>query len=167
VQDSAERGKLAGGRLTLYGVGRNVTWTTTNGRAGVVRITRAHKRLFSPKTPATGTLHIAGQRGCEELAFRLSKPRYSAARRTVSYRAKSVAKGSSAARAAAAAPRSLGSASLSVVPHASLAPTVTGGNQCVAGPALDSGVHLRAEQAHAHDRSRHHSLDPEVVTSGW
>jgi hypothetical protein len=79
---SASSGELAGGRLTLHGVGRNVTWTTTGGRAGVARITRAHKRLFSPKTPATGTLHVAGQRGGEELAFRLSKPQRSSAGHT-------------------------------------------------------------------------------------
>src|SRR4051794_40959511 len=60
---SAARGRVAGGRPTLPGVGRKVRWTATNGRVGVARITRAHKRLFSPKTPATGTLHIAGQRG--------------------------------------------------------------------------------------------------------
>jgi hypothetical protein len=129
---SADSGKLAGGRLTLHGVGRNVTWTTTSGRVGVARITRAHKRLFLPKKPATGTLHIAGQRGGEELAFRLSKPRYSARRRTVSYRAKSLVKRTAEASAAAAAPRRFGAASLSVVPHSSLA-SGDRGHDCVTG----------------------------------
>ena len=129
---SARSGELAGGRLTLHGVGRNVTWTTTGGRAGVARIARAHKRLFSPKKPATGTLHIAGQRGGKELAFRLSKPRYSATRRTVSYRAKPLAKRTAAASAAAAAPRRFGAASLSVVPHSSVAGGDNGGNDCFA-----------------------------------
>jgi hypothetical protein len=131
---SAASGKLAGGRLTLYGVGPNVTWTTTGGHAGVARVTRAHKQLFSPKTPATGTLHIAGHRGGDELAFTLSDPRYNAARRTVSYRAKPIAKRIATASAAtAAAPRSFGSASLSVLPHATVASGSLGGNDCEAG----------------------------------
>jgi hypothetical protein len=135
---SARSGELAGGRLTLHGVGRNVTWTTSGGRVGVVRITRAHKRLFSPETPATGTLHIAGQRGGDELAFRLSKPRYNAARATVSYRAKPLAKrtvAASAARsfAAAGGARRFGPASLSVVPHSAVAGGDNGGNDCQAG----------------------------------
>ena len=129
---SARSGEFAGGRLTLHGVGRNVTWSTTAGRAGVASITRAHKRLFAPGRPATGTLHIAGQRGGQELAFRLSKPRYSATRRTVSYRAKPLAKRTAAASAAAAAPRRFGAASLSVVPHPSLGSSSNGGNDCAA-----------------------------------
>ena len=35
---------------------------------------------------ATGTLHVAGHRGGDELTFKLSRPRYNAARRTVSYK---------------------------------------------------------------------------------
>jgi hypothetical protein len=135
---SARSGELAGGRLTLHGVGRNVTWTTPGGRAGVARITRAHRRLFSRKTPATGTLHIAGQRGGEELVFRLSKPRYSAKRRTGSYRAKPLAKRTATATAAGAAPRRFGAASLSVVPHASLGSGDDGGNDCRAGYINDT-----------------------------
>lgn len=130
---SASAGKLAGGRLTLDGVGANVTWTTSGGRAGVASVRRAHKQLFSAKTPATGTLHVAGQRGGDELAFTLSDPRYNAARRTVSYRAKPLAKRTARASSAAAATRSFGAASLSVVPHASLATGGSGGNDCEAG----------------------------------
>jgi hypothetical protein len=136
---SASSGELVGGRLTLHGVGRRVSWTATDGSVGVARITRAHRRLFSPETPATGTLHIAGQRGGQELALRLSKPHYSAARRTVSYRAKPLAKRTAAASAAATAPRRFGAASLSVVPHHSLGGTSrAGGNNCRAGYINDT-----------------------------
>jgi hypothetical protein len=31
----------------------------TSGRSGVVSVARVHRRLFSPRTPATGTLHVA------------------------------------------------------------------------------------------------------------
>jgi hypothetical protein len=31
----------------------------TNGRSGVVSVARVHRRLFSPRTPATGTLRVA------------------------------------------------------------------------------------------------------------
>jgi hypothetical protein len=129
---SATSGKLAGGRLTLHGVGRSVTWTTTSGSAGVARIRRAHERLFPPGSPATGTLHIGGQSGGEESVFRLSKPRYSAPRHTVSYRAKPLAKRRAAVMAAAAATRRFGTASLSVVPHPSLGSGNNGGNDCQA-----------------------------------
>ncbi len=125
---SARSADLADGRLTLHGVGRKVTWTTTNGDVGVARITRAHNRLFAPRTLATGTLHVAGQRGGEELAFRLSRPRYSAARRTASYRARPLTKRPAAA--AAMADRRFGAASLSVVPHAQVGSGGNGGNVC-------------------------------------
>ncbi len=45
-------------------------------------------RLSRPKLLATGTLHVAGHRGGDELIFKLSKARYDRARRTVSYRPK-------------------------------------------------------------------------------
>jgi len=136
---SASSGELAGGRLTLHGVGRSVTWITTGGRAGVAPITLAHKRLFPPKRPATGVLHIAGQRGGEELVFRLSKPRYSAKRSTVSYRATPIAKRSATAGVLAAARRHFGAASLSVIPHASLGSgSRNGGNNCRAGYINDT-----------------------------
>jgi hypothetical protein len=86
---SAKSGKLGGGRLTLHGVSRRVTWAHHSGRSGVMAVKRLHRRLFSPKTPeATGTLHVAGHRGGDELTFKLSRPRYNRARQTVSYRAK-------------------------------------------------------------------------------
>jgi hypothetical protein len=88
---SAKSGKLGGGRLTLHGVGRRVTWAHHSGRSGVMAVKRLHRRLFSPKTPeATGTLHVAGHRGGDELTFKLSRPRYNRARHTVSYRAKPI-----------------------------------------------------------------------------
>jgi hypothetical protein len=134
---SASSGELAGGRLTLHGVGHNVTWMLRNGRTGVDSISHVHGRLFAPKKPATALLHIAGHRGGEELAFRLSDPRYSAARRTVSYRAVALAKETRATsaptRVAAAAPQRFGAASLSVVPHASVATGDNGGRDCVTG----------------------------------
>lgn len=129
---SATSGKLAGGRLTLHGVGRNATWFTSTGHSGVARIARVHRRLFLPGKPATGTLHIAGQRGGQEPTFRLSKPRYNASRGTVSYRAKRLSKRPVGAAAAGAAQR-FGAASLSVVPHPAVASGDNGGNDCMTG----------------------------------
>lgn len=112
---SAESGTLAGGRLTLHGVGRQVTWATNAGRSGVVPIRRLHRRLFLPGTSsATGTLHIAGQRGGEELALRLRQPRYNRARQTVSYRIKRLKKRSGPASGIRPG-RRFGAASLSMV----------------------------------------------------
>jgi hypothetical protein len=116
---SAKSGKLAGGRLTLQGVGRRVTWAHHSDRSGVIAVRRLHRMLFSPRTPAaTGTLHVAGHRGGDELTFKLSKPRYNRARRTVSYKAKPLNHKplpSRAAAQAAAAARQFGAASLSIV----------------------------------------------------
>jgi hypothetical protein len=118
---SAKSGELAGGRLTLRGVGPNVTWTTSDGRSGVVPMALAHRRMFAPRAPATGTLHVAGHRGGDEPTFRLSRPRYNASRRTVSYRARPLNHKGLPRRAphTAGIPRArrFGAASLSVVPH--------------------------------------------------
>ncbi len=114
---SAESGELGGGRLTLRGVGRRVTWAAHPGRFGVIGVRRLHRRLFSSGTPApVGTLHVAGHRGGEELVLRLSRPRSNVSRGTVSYRVKRLNKGRlprRAARAAGAA-RRFGSASLTI-----------------------------------------------------
>jgi hypothetical protein len=138
VVHSAKSGELAGSRLKLHGVGRHVTWTTNTGRSGVTRITTIHRKLFLPRKRATGTLHIAGHRGGDELTFRLSRPRYNAFRQTVSYRVKRLSKrplpGSRGTHATAAGvARSFGAASLSVVPHPAVAPGVNGGNDCQLG----------------------------------
>ena len=91
VVHSAKSGELKAGRLILGGVRGRVTWTGNDGRSGVVSVERVHRRLFVPGIPyATGLLHVAGHRGGDEPVFRLSRPRYSAARRTVSYRARRI-----------------------------------------------------------------------------
>jgi hypothetical protein len=86
---SAPRGELDGGRLTLRGVARRLTWSHHSGRTGVMAVRRMHRTVFSGAAPdAIGTLHVAGHHGGDELSFRLSNPRYDRERRTVSYRAK-------------------------------------------------------------------------------
>jgi hypothetical protein len=113
---SAKSGELGGGRLTLHGVGRRVTWMTNGGRSGVVSIARLHRRLFLAETPrATGTLHIAGQRGGQELALRLRRPRYNSARQTVRYRIRRLHKRGSARASGFRSRRRFGAASLSIV----------------------------------------------------
>jgi hypothetical protein len=114
---SAKSGEYSGGRLTLHGVRRHVTWSHHSGRAGVTRVKHLHRRLFAPGAPAaTGTLHVAGHRGGDALTFKLSRPRHNHARRTVSYRAKPLGNGRFPSRAAlaAAAARQFGTASLSI-----------------------------------------------------
>jgi hypothetical protein len=115
----------------LAGVSGRVSWATNSGRSGVISLRRLHRRLIRPGKPAIGTLHIAGQRGGNELAFRLSRPRYNAARHTVAYRAKPL-RGHRAARAAGfRRPGRFGAASLSVIPHPTLMGTSPqGGPTC-------------------------------------
>ena len=115
---SAKSGELGGGRLTLHGVSGRVTWAHNSGRSGVMKVKRLHRMLFSAKTTtATGTLHVAGHRGGDELTFKLSRPRYDAARRTVSYKIKRLGDGRLPSRGAqtAGAPRRFGAASLSMI----------------------------------------------------
>ena len=114
---SAARGELDGGRLTLRGVSKRLTWAHHSGRSGVMAVKKMHRRVFADDAPeATGTLHVAGHHGGDELTFALSRPRYDRARRTVSYRAKQI-NGEDlpggAARAAQKA-RSFGAASLTI-----------------------------------------------------
>ena len=130
---SAESGQLKDGRLTLRGVSGRVTWATNAGRSGVVSVRTLHQ-LIVPGKPATGTLHAAGDRGGDELAFGLSRPRYNRARRTVSYRAEPLDNHglpSQRARAAAASGQ-FGAASLSIVPDPSLTGGAGGGSSCLA-----------------------------------
>ena len=115
---SAKSGELGGGQLTLHGVSGRVTLADNSGRSGVMKVKRLHRMLFSAKyATATGTLHVAGHRGGDELTFKLSRPRYNAARRTVSYKIKRLGDGRLPSRGAqtAGAPRGLGPASLSMV----------------------------------------------------
>jgi hypothetical protein len=131
---SAKSGEYKGGRLILRGVGGRVSYAISSGRAGTVSVRRLHRRLFLPGLPATATLHVAGMRGGDEPTFRLTKPRYSASRRTVSYRAKPLDGKPLPSRAARAsgyrASRRFGAASLSIVGHPRLTGGDNGGNDC-------------------------------------
>jgi hypothetical protein len=115
---SAKSGGVRGGRLTLHGVSRRVTAVTNGGHSGVVSVTRLQARLFGRGIPpATGTLHVAGDRGGDESTFSLSRPRYSASRHLVSYAAEPLNQRSlpSGARAAQnGATQQFGAASLSI-----------------------------------------------------
>jgi hypothetical protein len=141
VVHSAKSGEVDGGRLILRGVGRHVTWVTNGGRTDAVPIARMHERLFSPRTPATGTLHIEGHRGGDELALRLSRPRYRPSRQTVSYRIKRLSRRAprgGAARASQTA-RQFDAASLSIIPHEQLTGGGNGGNDCGQGIINQTG----------------------------
>lgn len=109
---SAKGGELRDGRLILRGVGRRVTWISNRGGAGTVSVRRLHRMAFGQGQPATGTLHVAGNRGGDELTFRLSKPRYNRARHTVSYGAKPLDN----KRLPGGGGRKFGAASLTIVP---------------------------------------------------
>ena len=129
---SASSGQLKDGRLTLRGVSGRVTWATNAGRSGVVSVRTLHQ-LIVPGKPATGTLHVTGDRGGDELAFGLSRPRYNRSRRTVSYRAEPLNNhGLPGQRArAATASGQFGAASLSIVPDPSLTGGAGGGSSCL------------------------------------
>jgi hypothetical protein len=143
---SAKSGELGAGRLTLHGVRAGVSWVMGGGRAGVVHVRRLHRRLFLPSAPATGTLHVAGHRGGDEPAFRLSRPRYNRARRSVSYRVsrlnrRSIPRGT--ARAAQGTTQ-FGAASLSITPDADLASGDNGGHDCPIGLVNETGYGIEA-----------------------
>jgi hypothetical protein len=147
IEHSAKSGELEGGRLTLRGVSGRVAYSTSGGSSGTASLRWLHRRVFLPSKPATGTLHVAGHRGGEEPTFRLSKPRYNAARRTVSYRARRLAKKRSSGSSARAAggvinSRRFGAASLSIVPHPTLASGDNGGNDCIAQINAQSGINF-------------------------
>ena len=137
---SAKSGELRAGMLTLRGVGSRLTWAQNEGRSGTVSVKRLHRRLFSPETPATGTLHIAGRRA--GVALRLSRPRYNGARQLVRYRAQRLSK-----RAQASGVGEFGAASLSMLAHPSLLGGSGIGVDCGAG-ILNLTIHgLRAVSA--------------------
>jgi hypothetical protein len=132
---SAGSGELRGGRLILHGVRGRVTWANSSGRSEVVAVRRLHRRMFRRATPAaTGTLHVAGHHGGDEPTFRLSKPRYNRARRTVSYRTKPLDR--SAFVGAAGAARRFGAASLSIKG----APQAIGGDVLVCETTLTNNT---------------------------
>jgi len=71
--------------------------------------------LFSSgKSAATGTLHVAGHRGGDELTLRLTRPRYNPTRRTVRYDVRRLGHGHPPGRAADAA-GGFGAASLTMI----------------------------------------------------
>jgi hypothetical protein len=142
---SAKSGELRGGRLTLRGVSRRVTAVTNAGHSGVVSVMRLHARLFAPGTPpATGTLHVSGDRGGDESTFSLSRPRYSASRHTVSYAAKPlnqhVLPGHAVGAGSIGSAQQFGAASLSIIG----APQVSGGDN----GGLDCHQTLQNNTAH-------------------
>jgi hypothetical protein len=102
--------------LILHGVGRRLPWFSGGADSGFVSVTTMHRRLFSPAQGSqTGLLHVSARRRGGVPAFRLSRPRYNAQRRTVSYRA-----GLLRRRAAAASQRPLrpfGRATLAILPR--------------------------------------------------
>jgi hypothetical protein len=132
---SAKSGQLIAGRLTLRGVGRQVTWANNRGRTGVIPVKRLHRLLFSPGTPrATGVLHVGGDRGGDELALKLSRPRYNALRGTVSYKAKRLKRRAlprRPARGSGVVPRRFGAASLSIIGAPPVMAGDSGGNECI------------------------------------
>ncbi len=132
---SAKSGEIREGRLMLRGVDRQLTWVTNGGRSGAVPVARLHRRLFTKGTPAaTGLLHIAGRRPGRALALRLSRPRYSASRHRVSYRAMALSKGRRSGRVALApVPRRFGAASLSILGAPAVLGGTSGGHDCSAG----------------------------------
>ncbi len=115
VVQSAKRGGLQGDQLTLRGVGRSVRWKRSGRprQSGIVSFKLVERQLFSDNAALTADLHVAGQRGV--VALRISRPRYSARRGTVSYRVKRLGQRS--------VPRRFGAASLSIV-----LPRVVGGS---------------------------------------
>jgi hypothetical protein len=142
---SAKSGELRGGRLTLRGVSRRVTAVTNAGHSGVVSVMRLHARLFAPGTPpATGTLHVSGDRGGDEPRFSLSRPRYNASRHTVSYAAKPlnqhVLPGHAVGAGSIGSAQQFGAASLSIIG----APQVSGGDN----GGLDCHQTLQNNTAH-------------------
>ena len=132
---SAKSGELRDGRLTLRGAGRRVTWANSRGRTGVIPVRRLHRLLFSPGTsPATGTLHVAGHSGGDELALKLSRPRYNASRGTVSYRARRLNRRTLPRRPARGSKvrlRRFGAASLSIAGATPVMAGDSGGNECI------------------------------------
>ena len=143
---SAASGELKGGRLSLHEVRKRVSWVMGGGDFGVIRVNRLHSRIFLDGRPAIGTLHVAGHRGGDEPAFRLTGPRYNAKRHTVSYRAKQLNKRRIPVRDARAAQSGVqfGASSLSIVPHEQVASGDNGGHDCPIGLVNETGYGVEA-----------------------
>ena len=56
---SAASGELGGGRLTLHGVNRRVTWAHNRGRFGVMAVRRMHRLVFASRRPAASAPRLA------------------------------------------------------------------------------------------------------------
>jgi hypothetical protein len=155
---SAKSGELRDGRLVLHGVSGRVTYFSS-GRTATAKVKRMHKGVFLPGRPATGVLHVAGHHGGDEPSFRLTRPRYNVARRTVSFKARRLDSKRLPARAAraartqspSAAKSRFGASSLTVTSHPTVA--VGSGNQCIVH--IDNNLTL-ADDAYGY-----------LAASGW
>jgi hypothetical protein len=132
---SAKSTEFEGGRLILRGADPHVSWASSGGRSGAVSIALLHRRLFAPgMPPATGVLHIAGQRAARDVSLKLSRPRYYASRRTVSYSVTRLGNGAAPSRVARAAQQSptgqSGPATVSIIGDSSVIGGEYGGNDC-------------------------------------
>jgi hypothetical protein len=134
VSYSAKSGGFHAGRVTLRGVSGRARYVTDVGRSGTVSLRRLHRRVFLPGKPPTGVLHIAGR--SHDLAFRLSKPRYTGSRGTASYTVKPLP-GTSRLRT----PAQFGDASLTILPNRALGGGGGGGGlgSTANGPGLGGG----------------------------
>ena len=86
---SATGGTVRHGRLTLRGVGRDVSWFTNGSDhwSGKTSFAAMRQVLFSRGQPApTATLAVGGRRARSVVALKLSQPRFSPRLRVVSYR---------------------------------------------------------------------------------
>ena len=183
---SAKSGELRGGRLVLHGVSGRVTYFSSSGRTAVASVKRVHKGVFLPGRPATGVLHVAGHRGGDEPTFELSRPRYDAARRTVSFKARRLAgkrlPSGAVGTAGIAWTRSrygtssqtgpsveFGPSSLTINSHPTLAPDWPAGNLCEAwiqnNTSADPDITLTATDWSAWDTDTWTVTPPNAVVT--
>jgi hypothetical protein len=184
---SAKSAELRDGRLILRGVSGRVTYLASSGRWATARLKRVHMGVFLPGRPATARLHEAGHRAGDDLSFRLTGPRYNAARRTVSFKAKRVASkrapaggaraaATSGTRALSAGSSQLGPASLTVTSHPTVAPAPAAGNRCQGQIGNYTGKYLSFQSFTAWDTDTwssypaeddYHHLGPGFNSSYW
>lgn len=137
VSYSAKSGQFDGGRLLVRGVSGRARYLTDAGRTGRMSLTRLHQRVFLPGKPPTGMLHIAGRD--DDLAFKLSQPRYNAKGQTVSYAAKPLPGTQLSRGVTHHAPLQFADASLTVLPDPALGST---SNDCIMAVNNDTGDNL-------------------------